>query len=677
MNMENNDNQGDNISSEKVLSQTCDDIISVIQQRAGNSVIDGKYFEEEVKRMCADITARAISQAQSSNIIDVGDLGDAEVEDPEVDDPVIKAEPDENNAEDEAGTDRTIDGPILNEDDDDDDEQEMKLEMVCESSPGALFVDLKGNPGTNLENAVMKLELRGTDGQLHTKVTYACPKCAINFGRRSHLIRHLRMNRCFKKKQMRQVVAPKKRSFTCLTCDKIFYERYLFQEHRIFHVNQPAICTICDKQFTTIAGLRFHRQSIHADPGTFLCDVCGDEFPRRVDLNRHTRANHVVRETPCSVCDRMFINTKYRDKHMQVHTSLKEFICTEENCGQIFRSKAEWKAHSLRHIDERPFKCQLCDKAYKLKKHLNCHMKKHSDTAPHICPVCSEGFWNKEKLQIHSAEHSGVHPFQCAECSKTFSSRKGLKKHESMHTGEMAHTCTRCYKSFRLPQSLSLHMRVHNGEKRYQCAQCVKAFVDSSSFKRHQLQHNGLRPYVCDICGKDFTQSNCIKGHYKVHHPGVEMPPPRSILSASYDKVSHPRTTVSKEWKCFIDPNHPEYDLTMVDQHPITSAENQQVDDPNTFEATETDNSAIQLLTEIVDNSALDLLTEVITVDPSTGEFADVVSGHRGDHLYNLKSSDGIHYEIVHYELMDNVADDLQTNDHVTAATNDALTIVS
>ena len=110
----------------------------------------------------------------------------------------------------------------------------------------------------------------------------------------------------------------------------------------------------------------------------------------------------------------------------------------------------------------------------------------HGNQRPHKCDSCDKYFGNKESLVIHIKRvHENVKPFHCEFCDKSF----GKKRHLDLHS-----------------------KTVHGNSKTFNCDYCDKSFGHKNVLNTHtKTIHENTTPYKCESCAKTFAQSNSLK----------------------------------------------------------------------------------------------------------------------------------------------------------------------
>ncbi|XP_068086192.1 zinc finger protein 227 [Anabrus simplex] len=189
----------------------------------------------------------------------------------------------------------------------------------------------------------------------------------------------------------------------------------------------------------------------------------------------------------CDICDKGFAKKYLLRTHMTVHGD-KNFQC--DLCLKIFLYPGNLNKHKhIVHSSERKFLCTICGKGFKTRHEQQRHSAGHSGKSDYVCTVCNKFFMSRYNLATHLGTHTGDKRFQCNVCSKRFSQRTGLVHHERLHTGEKPYKCDFCVKEFYHKISLVNHQRYHTGEKPYKCDLCEKKFYRRPQLVRHLSEH--------------------------------------------------------------------------------------------------------------------------------------------------------------------------------------------
>ncbi|XP_076805441.1 uncharacterized protein LOC143449215 [Clavelina lepadiformis] len=96
--------------------------------------------------------------------------------------------------------------------------------------------------------------------------------------------------------------------------------------------------------------------------GQYTCEICGKEFGKRFNLNRHKRCLHpdeidtIKCQHTCEICGKQFAKKFNLDRHKLFHTGEKpspvEDSRTCEFCGKQFAKRFNLNRHKLFHTNE-------------------------------------------------------------------------------------------------------------------------------------------------------------------------------------------------------------------------------------------------------------------------------------------------------------------------------------
>lgn len=108
--------------------------------------------------------------------------------------------------------------------------------------------------------------------------------------------------------------------YVCELCDKTFRRKAYLQKHMSSHSDdRPYPCQYCGKVFRSLTNRAKHVLN-HAVAGAkrtqFACEVCGNGFPNKGDLDRHSRVMHGSNEVfSCNDCSSTFYSAPGLARH--------------------------------------------------------------------------------------------------------------------------------------------------------------------------------------------------------------------------------------------------------------------------------------------------------------------------------------------------------------------------
>ncbi|XP_068210097.1 zinc finger protein OZF-like [Palaemon carinicauda] len=182
----------------------------------------------------------------------------------------------------------------------------------------------------------------------------------------------------------------------------------------------------------------------------------------------------------------------------------KPFHCTI--CGKDFSLNVTFKAHTVLHNREAPYKCGWCGEVFMRNSiELKNHMRKH--------------------LEAESEDEHNSQDLSCTLCGKKLSTKSSLKKHMQLHNlqvdeADKAFKCNICKKKFGKKECLKIHVHlIHSGEKpTFTCEICSENFESKTALARHFRQHKDELQYKCIDCGKVFRSKKVLGNHKKRKH---------------------------------------------------------------------------------------------------------------------------------------------------------------
>ncbi|XP_021930945.1 zinc finger protein 665-like isoform X2 [Zootermopsis nevadensis] len=237
-------------------------------------------------------------------------------------------------------------------------------------------------------------------------------------------------------------------------------------------------CSVCHKVFSQPFALRRHLKLHGPLSHCRISSSCGDHQDQVLVQQHHKAAfpGNYKELQHSSECKQ-----RYRTS-----MSRKSFIC--EYCGREFKKKLNLQLHVRRHTGERPYSCQLCGKAFYTNQQLAIHIRHHTGERPYACSKCPKAFTGPTALYVHRKLHDKVKRYLCPHCGKRFFWRSAFVGHIRLHTGERPYRCSICSKSFTLKGKLNLHLKKHALEDTLACSDCGEKFGSEAELNAHRSE---------------------------------------------------------------------------------------------------------------------------------------------------------------------------------------------
>ncbi|XP_055842550.1 zinc finger protein 189-like [Episyrphus balteatus] len=224
-------------------------------------------------------------------------------------------------------------------------------------------------------------------------------------------------------------------------------------------------CTFphCKKVFVTKNGAKRHIQNSHTqNKKQVTCSTCFKNFNNQSLLDKHIKLRHMgFKPHECEICGQCFSDRSNLNVHIMRHKGIKPHACSITTCQKRFHSSTELKLHMRSHTGERPFVCELCGREFSNSGHLTNHRRRHFGEKRYECDVCQKRFFDRKLLNDHKVMHSDERPFECLTCGSNFQRKKALLQHEKLHSDVKEYTCKLCGKSFAQNAGLYSHMKGH------------------------------------------------------------------------------------------------------------------------------------------------------------------------------------------------------------------------
>ncbi|XP_050674974.1 zinc finger protein 782 isoform X2 [Leptidea sinapis] len=195
----------------------------------------------------------------------------------------------------------------------------------------------------------------------------------------------------------------------------------------------------------------------------------------------------------CDHCGKITSSKATMLKHLEIHGD-KKYVCMV--CGYKTYTVEVMRRHTYTHIDNKPNKCDICDKSYIQRGQLLKHLKKHEGF---FCTYCKEQFNTKPAVIVHEQLHHRDPegklkcPYEDCESIIEFKDEKTLEKHVKRHLTVTQFRCDVCGKRLQSEATMQRHVSTHTLDRPRRCMYCAqaRAYVRGEHLLRHVRKSHG------------------------------------------------------------------------------------------------------------------------------------------------------------------------------------------
>ncbi|XP_055546714.1 zinc finger protein 184-like [Wyeomyia smithii] len=249
--------------------------------------------------------------------------------------------------------------------------------------------------------------------ETHDVACLICNDCGANFNKISEYNRH-RQDHLKENARFRENIIPEAEEALSLV-------RQVERTYDILETSNSYSfrCKFCDRRFIKKSNLEKHH-----------CSFYMNKIPSQ-DRNVQSKPNANIPESLfCTLCDKKFKSISGLKYHLKRHTAIKAFPCFY--CSKEFTASSNLNAHIRNvHNDQKSYLCIECEMRFASKDHLTKHIRfTHRLERTFLCPECPKRYFQKSHLNDHvTAAHTGYKAFSCEACSTFYSCRGSLRRH--------------------------------------------------------------------------------------------------------------------------------------------------------------------------------------------------------------------------------------------------------
>ncbi|KAK9891280.1 hypothetical protein WA026_013592 [Henosepilachna vigintioctopunctata] len=295
-----------------------------------------------------------------------------------------------------------------------------------------------------------------------------------------------------------------KKYFNCQMCHFAAPTKFSLDKHiEDIHLKEKNYsCNICNHKAPTKKSQTDHFIAFHKVKKNFKCQMCDFSCHKKPDLNLHVESAHSEK--------------KYFDCQFCTFTAFRKSELTTHIVG-FHLNKTEFKCHLCEYVAKMK---QHLTNHFITNHKLSIHIKSVHPNKSHLYDYTTK-VQNAEEISHFEGSHVENRDFKCHMCDFAAIGKSNLVRHiADNHLEENNGSTNVCHDESLTNKSLTNHsINLCKKKGDFKCEMCDYVYFRKSSLSIHiRTVHSNGRYFRCHLCGyRDKVKFNLIN-HFKVYH---------------------------------------------------------------------------------------------------------------------------------------------------------------
>ncbi|XP_028331762.1 zinc finger protein 646 [Gouania willdenowi] len=251
----------------------------------------------------------------------------------------------------------------------------------------------------------------------------------------------------------------------------------------------------------------------------YKCDECGRGYRHAGSLANHKKT-HDVGIFECDICGKENSNALALKSHLRTHTSQKKHSCKE--CGKSFRLSKQLATHQRVHLsrsDKPLFSREDADVDIEDDPHSSEHSNSVGISVENSSlEAQTEAFYSTQSEGSDDLENR---PFKCDLCDKSYIHLRSLANHKKTHQ-TVTCKCMVCFKMFHNMAAFHSHQRTHKTRSDTGPVSPQELYTDAPQKQFSPQNHQDASGNFCHLCQVLFPNNDEFQEHIQIHNSSFQ-----------------------------------------------------------------------------------------------------------------------------------------------------------